>query len=67
MNALDINKEAPLHIAARLGHEKIIRVLIENGAEIESRNRENKTPTFLSVLSGKDMSKKTCSMKVSTV
>lgn len=35
------------------GHEKIVEILIENGAEIEAQNRHNKTPLFLAVLSRK--------------
>lgn len=53
VNSANVNGETPLHIAARLALEKTIEKLIENGAEIEVRNSEHKTPLFLAVLSGK--------------
>ena len=35
-----------LHIAASEGHEKIVELLISNGALIEARNFHGKTPLY---------------------
>src|SRR5262249_2718817 len=39
----------PLHWACKNGHTKTIKVLLEKNANIEARDRENQTPTDVSM------------------
>lgn len=35
-----------------LGHENVTKLLIENGADVNARNDDNRTPLFYSVTNG---------------
>ncbi|XP_033118085.1 transient receptor potential cation channel subfamily A member 1 homolog isoform X1 [Anneissia japonica] len=43
----------PLHIAAKFGYLQIVKLLIENGADIDAKNEEEQTPAHLAALYGK--------------
>ncbi len=47
LKKLDENKYTVLHLASELGHLKIVRYLIEKGAEINSKNHQENTPLHL--------------------
>jgi ankyrin repeat protein len=40
-------KQTPLHIAVSEGHERIARLLVENGSPIDVKNKDGKTPLDL--------------------
>jgi ankyrin repeat protein len=42
----------PLHVAAEKGHEGIVRLLIQNGENIEARDGFNQTPLWLAAKKG---------------
>ncbi len=44
VNVLDEYKNTPLHFAAMRGNIKIAKLLIENGADINCKNRQKETP-----------------------
>lgn len=46
--------EFPIHLAARSGHEEIVKLLIKYDATVNVRNRNYWTPLFYSVLSGNE-------------
>ena len=54
VNAMDKNGGKPLHVAVSLGHEKIVELLINNGAELNSvilsGKYKGKTPLDLAKL-----------------
>ncbi|WP_254229429.1 ankyrin repeat domain-containing protein [Wolbachia pipientis] len=43
-NSRDINNETPLHKAAWNGNLDVVRYLIEEGATIDSKDKNGKTP-----------------------
>ncbi|KAH7173727.1 ankyrin repeat-containing domain protein [Fusarium flagelliforme] len=42
----------PLHVAARAGHEKCVSVLLEHGAEVDSKTKTGYTPLMLAAEKG---------------
>ena len=45
MNRQTDGRDTPLHIAARLyNYTEIVRLLLDNGADINLKNNKNKTP-----------------------
>jgi ankyrin repeat protein len=44
VNAVDEYKDTPLHEAASLGCLAVVKLLAKNGARIDVRNNEGKTP-----------------------
>ena len=44
----------PLHLAARDGELEIVKILVENGARINIRNREGETPLYLAASRGRN-------------
>ena len=42
----------PLHIAAKIGHFESVQLLLENGAQVNSRNYEQNTPLHLAAKVG---------------
>lgn len=47
MNLLEVPdtfSNSPLHIAAMKGHHEVVSLLIEYGAEVDSRNDQDLTP-----------------------
>jgi len=46
------NGFTPLHFASACGHEKIVRLLLDNGAQINSRNDTGKTPLIVAATHG---------------
>ena len=43
-NALNANKQSPLHIAALVQHTGIVKALLANGARIDLRDTDGDTP-----------------------
>ncbi|OUM56902.1 hypothetical protein PIROE2DRAFT_24817, partial [Piromyces sp. E2] len=43
---------ASLHLASRNGHEKIVKVLVEHGADLNIVNNENSNPLHLASRNG---------------
>jgi len=48
LSALDEEGYTPLHIACKYGHHEMAAILLENGAEIELKDRSGKTALHLS-------------------
>ncbi|OON16875.1 ankyrin repeat protein, partial [Opisthorchis viverrini] len=40
----NIYDDTPLHIAAKNGHSEIVKLLLENGAKVSSKNEKERTP-----------------------
>ena len=53
INAMDKNKTTPLHLAARYGHEKVAKLLIERGASVTQINSNGHNPLITAILHGK--------------
>ena len=53
INAIDKNKTTPLHLAARYGHDKIAKLLIEKGAAVTQKNTKGHNPLVTAILHGK--------------
>ena len=56
-NLKNINKpnkqnNTPLHVACSKGHFKIVRYLIDNGAEIDKRGQDDTTPLHVAINKG---------------
>ena len=49
INAKNINNQTPLHIACLNKSEKLVELLLEFGADFESKNLDGDTPPFLAV------------------
>ena len=47
INAQNERGDTPLHLAAKWGYGLIVSILLENGAEVFSRNRKKQTPLSL--------------------
>ena len=45
-------KETPLHVASRLGHVDIVRLLLEHGADAQAQDDDKRTPLLLASLNG---------------
>ena len=50
LNEQDANGNTPLHIAAYLGHESVVKYLVELGADINVKNKNNHTPMLSALL-----------------
>lgn len=44
VNAKGLDNETPLHDAAINGHYKLVKLLVEHGADIYAKNSKGKTP-----------------------
>lgn len=44
MNAKGLDNDTPLHDAAANGHFKLVKLLVEKGADIHAKNSKGKTP-----------------------
>lgn len=44
VNAKGLDNESPLHDAAINGHYKLVKLLVEHGADIYAKNSKGKTP-----------------------
>lgn len=44
MNAKGLDNDTPLHDAAANGHFKLVKLLVEKGADIYAKNSKGKTP-----------------------
>ena len=44
VNAIDKNKDTPLHLASRYGKLELVKLLIEHGADMNVKNNYGKTP-----------------------
>lgn len=44
VNAKGLDNETPLHDAAVNGHLKLVKLLVEKGADIYAKNSKGKTP-----------------------
>ena len=44
VKAQDIHGDTPLHLAARSGHEDIVKLLVNEGANVEEKNHSNQSP-----------------------
>ncbi|XP_044175914.1 ankyrin repeat domain-containing protein 27-like isoform X2 [Acropora millepora] len=44
VNAANEHGDTPLHLASRWGYADIVRLLLENGASLEARNKDKSTP-----------------------
>lgn len=44
MNARGLDNDTPLHDAAINGHQKLVKLLVERGADIQAKNSKGKTP-----------------------
>lgn len=49
MNIRDSSGQAPLHWAARSGHETVVRVLLKRGADVKIKNNPFTTTIALHV------------------
>ena len=43
VNAVDKNKERPLHNVSKKGHADVAKVLIQNGVDVNAVNKDNET------------------------
>ena len=50
LNEQDANGDTPLHIAAYLGHESVVKYLVGLGADINIKNKNNHTPMLSALL-----------------
>lgn len=44
VNAKGLDNETPLHDAAMNGHTKLVKLLVEKGADVHAKNSKGKTP-----------------------
>jgi hypothetical protein len=44
VNDIDQNGQTPLILAAQRGHERVVRLLLDSGADIEARDQDDRTP-----------------------
>ncbi len=52
-NDTNANLQTPLHIAARQGDEKLVRMLLESGASLEAKDDKCRTPLHAAALQGR--------------
>ena len=52
INALDGERNTPLHLAAGMGHEKVANAIVERGGSLNLRNVEGQTPRQLALANG---------------
>ena len=48
-----LHSTTPLHLAARYGHEKIAKLLIDKGASVTQKNAKGHNPLVTAILHGK--------------
>lgn len=51
LNASDKKGFKPLHVAARVNFEKVVRLLVEAGSSVNARNKRDRTPLHEAILS----------------
>ena len=49
---MDKNKVTPLHLAAKYGHDKTVKLLIERGASVTSTNSSGHNPLVSAIVHG---------------
>jgi ankyrin repeat protein len=54
VNLTDAQGNTPLIEASRFGHDDVVRVLIERGANLNAKNKEGQTALMLAVKNGHD-------------
>lgn len=47
VDALDQNHMTPLYLAARAGHYDVVRLLVDAGAELEQKSKEQATALYV--------------------
>ena len=52
VNVQDENGQTPLHDSAFSCHEDMVKLLVENGADIKTKNNEGKNPMDLAGFEG---------------
>ncbi|KAJ3564760.1 hypothetical protein NP233_g8076 [Leucocoprinus birnbaumii] len=52
IDVADSHGEQLIHLAASNGHDNVIRILLDKGANIEAPNKNSKTPIHLAALNG---------------
>ncbi|XP_070189192.1 transient receptor potential cation channel subfamily A member 1 homolog isoform X2 [Littorina saxatilis] len=53
INVTDQYDSTPLHIASQQGYLDVVKLLLENGADIDSKNEEEQTPVHLAAKFGR--------------
>lgn len=54
VNATDADGDTPLHIAARSGYRRVLKALLEAGADMEARDAEGRTPLQVAAQPGRE-------------
>ena len=54
MNAVDKNKNTPMHYAAGYGRVDLVELLVEHGASVTLRNNDGKSPVDVAKLNDQD-------------
>lgn len=49
VNSYDMNNVTPLHIAAKLQHDEIVKYMLSVGANLEAKDSQYKTPLFYAI------------------
>lgn len=49
VNSYDMNNVTPLHIAAKLQHDQIVKYMLSVGANLEAKDSQYKTPLFYAI------------------
>ncbi len=52
MSVVDYDRRTPLHIAASEGNVAVVELLMQNGASIHQRDRNNDTPLMCAIENG---------------